>query len=139
MTGTEIIGKVKALNLPQDSYVVFGSCPMAAAGIREANDIDLLVSNEIFEKLKHDGWQELRKSSDDIPLIYDVFEAHNTWNFSSYQPTLKTLISGASVLDGIPFASLGEVRKWKLSSGRPKDLRDIELIDAHLKTARVAF
>lgn len=133
MTKQEIIGKVKELNLPKDSYIVFGSCPLAAASIREAGDIDLLVSNEVFTKLKEAGWQELDKGSNDKPLAHDVFEAHNSWKFSSYHPTLKHLLSNASVFDGIPFASLQEVRKWKVASGRPKDLVDIDLIDRHLE------
>ncbi len=133
MKKQEIIAKVKTLDLPKDSYVVFGSCPLSAVGIREANDIDLLVSKEVFAKLKNIGWQELHKSSNDIPLTQDVFEAHDNWDFSSYSPTLDQLLANAMVIDGIPFASLEEVRKWKISSGRPKDIVDIKLIDEYLQ------
>lgn len=135
MTKDEIITKVRELNLQKGSYIVFGSCPLAVAGIREANDIDLLVSDEVFAELKRAGWQELYKSPDDIPLAKDVFEAHNNWNFStsqSYNPTLKTLLESATVIDGVPFASLEEVLKWKKASKRPKDLADIELINKYL-------
>jgi len=106
---------------------------MAAAGIREASDIDMLVSKELFKNLEDVGWQFLDKGKKDKPLTYDVFEAHPNWNFSSYSPTLKQLLASASIIDSIPFASLDEVRKWKVSSGRPKDLVDIQLIDAYLK------
>ena len=133
MKKEEIISKVKTLYFPEGSYVVFGSCPLAAAGIREANDVDLLVSKEMFAKLRENGWKELHKGSNDAPLVYDVFEAHDNWNFSSYNPTLNRLLSTASIIDGVPFASLGEVRKWKTASGRPKDLADIELIDKDQK------
>ena len=132
MTKEEIIAKVKTLNLPKDSYVVFGSCPLALAGIREANDIDLLVSKELLDKLKEAGWKELQKDPNDKPFIYDVFEAHDRWNFSSYSPTLQDLLATATVEEGVPFASLEEVRKWKVSSGRPKDIVDISLIDKYL-------
>lgn len=131
MKKEEIIAKVKTLNLPKNSYVVFGSCPLALAEIREAKDIDLLVSREVFAKLKKDGWQFLEKSPNDKPLVHDIFEAHDNWNFSSYYPTLEQLLGSATIVDEIPFASLDEVRKWKVSSGRPKDLADIELIDNH--------
>ena len=102
---------------------------MAIAGIREANDIDLLVSEEVYAKLRQKGWQELHKSPNDIPLVQDVFEAHENWNFSPYSPTLEHLLGTVTVIDGVPFASLQEVRKWKAASGRSKDLADIELID----------
>jgi len=132
MTISEIIAKAKTLNLPEHSYIVFGSCPMAAAGLREANDIDMLVSDSAFRELSRRGWQELQKGPDDKPLVFDVFEAHPNWNFSSYKPTLEHLLATADVIDGVPFASLDEVRKWKVSSGRPKDLVDTELIDKYL-------
>ncbi len=121
------------MNLPKNSYVVFGSCPLAIAGIREANDIDLLVSPELFSDLRKSGWKELEKSPADRPLVHDVFEAHENWNFTPYQPTLEHLLSSATTIDGIPFASIEEVRKWKVTSGRPKDLADIELIDRNKK------
>lgn len=129
MNKQEIIAKVKRLNLPNNEYVVFGSCPLAAAGLREAQDIDLFVSKAVLEKLKESGWQELYKSANDKPLVYDVFEAHDNWNFSSYSPPLEHLLSTATIIDGVPFVSLEEVRNWKISSGRPKDLADVELIE----------
>ena len=134
MTTEEIISKVKALNLPKDSYVVFGSSPLTVAGLREANDIDLLVSKEVFAKLKEVGWQELVKGLNDKPLTHDVFEAHDHWNFSSYSPTLEHLLTSAMKVEGIPFAALDEVRKWKIASGGPKHLSDVSLIDKRLQS-----
>lgn len=132
MTKKDIVTKVKTLHLPKNSYIVFGSCPMAVLGIRKANDIDLLVSPELKKQLKKDGWKELRKNANDIPLVYDVFEAHDNWNFSSYSPTLENLLATAMNIDGVPFASLEEVRKWKACGERPKDIADVKLIDDYL-------
>lgn len=132
MTGQEIITKVKELRLPEESYIVFGSCPMALAGIRESSDIDMLVSDDVFEALRKQGWRILNKGGNDKPLTQEEFEAHKSWNFSSYQPTLEQLLETATIIEDIPFASLEEVRKWKASSGRPKDLEDIRLIDDYL-------
>jgi hypothetical protein len=129
MTGQEIIAKVKTLNLPNGSYIVFGSCPLAVAGIREANDIDMLVTEAVSNSLKQKGWQQIDKGKNDKPLVYDVFEVHKSWSFSSYNPTLEHLLKTATFVDGIPFASLEEVRRWKLASGRAKHLKDVKLID----------
>lgn len=133
MTGKEIISKVKKLNFPKGSYIVFGSCPLAIVGIREANDIDLLVSPEILKKLRTLGWKQVIKGPNDTPLVRDVFEAHDDWNFSSYSPTLQDLLTNAIEVDGILFASIEDVRKWKVASGREKDFKDIELIDLFLE------
>lgn len=132
MTKKEIIAKMKKLNLPKDSYVVFGSGPLAAAGIRETNDIDLLVSSDVLKQLNKKGWKELVKDVNDKPLVFEDFEAHDTWDFSPYAPTLNELLKTATEVDGIKFASLDEVRKWKVASGRQKDLNDIKLIDKYL-------
>ena len=132
MTSEEIIAKVKSLNLPKDSFVVFGSCPMTIAGIREANDIDLLVSPQVHEKLRLAGWQVKHKGPNDNPLLHDVFEAHENWDFSPYSPTLRHLLGSAVIVEDIPFASLEEVRKWKAATTEPKHQDDIKLIDLKL-------
>lgn len=79
------------------------------------------------------GWKEIYKGPGDTPLTYDIFEAHDNWDFSPYAPTLEHLLSTATVVDGIPFASVEEIRKWKLASGGAKHLADIELIDSFLR------
>lgn len=129
MTAQEIVTKVISLHFPEGSYVVFGSCPLAVAGLREANDIDMLVTPELFNQLAKNGWKEFVKAPNDKPLIKGDFEVHVAWDFSTYQPTLKQLLASAQIIDGVPFAALEEVRKWKLSSGRAKDLEDIQLIE----------
>jgi len=40
--------ELKKLNIPADSYAVFGSGPLAIRGIREARDIELI--KEYFQK-----------------------------------------------------------------------------------------
>ncbi len=127
-----IVSKLKALNLPKGSYIVYGSCPMTALGIREAKDVDLYVSQEIYKDLKRRGWREIDKGPRDKPVVSDNIEAHNTWEFSPYHPTLEELLTRAFEVDGISFASIEDVREWKASSGRPKDLADIELIDKYI-------
>ncbi len=132
MTKEDIVGKTKELALHEGSYVVFGSCPLAVAGIREANDVDMLVSEEVFAQLQETGWEIEYKGTGDNPLVKGVFDIHKSWDFSSYSPTLEQLLATATIVDGVPIASLDEVRKWKVASGRPKDLVDIELIDNYL-------
>lgn len=129
-----IVANVKKLELPEGSYIVFGSCPMAAVGIRKAGDIDLLVTAKVFEQLRKRGWKIVDKGPKDKPLAWDMYEAHKNWDFSSYKPTLKQLLKKPLMIDGVPFANLDEVRKWKIASGRPKDRKDIDLIDAYQKT-----
>jgi hypothetical protein len=129
VTGQEIIAKVKTLGWPDGSYIVFGSGPMALAGLRESEDIDFLVSSALLKQLAEQGWEQIEKNANDKPFVRDVFEAHDNWNFTSYNPSLAELLERATVVQDIAFASLEDVRKWKEAGKRPKDLKDIELID----------
>ncbi|HEY4493714.1 MAG TPA: hypothetical protein VJB98_03790 [Candidatus Paceibacterota bacterium] len=136
MTGKEVIAKVKALNLPGGSYVVFGGGPLAAVGLREVNDIDMYVTPDVWKRMKLEGWKELDKGGKDVPLVHDCFEMHTNWDFSSYNPTLAHLLETAIVVDGVAFAALEEVRKWKLAYNRSKDHTDIVLIDKYLQRSQ---
>lgn len=132
MTRQEIIDKVNMLSLPQGSYVVFGSGPMAAVGIREAGDVDLYVTEGVLRGFVKQGWKQIIKGPKDAPYASGGYEAHANWDFSPYNPTLSQLLKTVVVLDGVSFASLEEVRKWKIASGGSKHLADVELIDNYL-------
>ncbi|MCW2763658.1 MAG: hypothetical protein JWR85_3859 [Marmoricola sp.] len=136
MTAQDIARKVNELQLPAGSYIVFGGCPMAVAGIREAHDIDLLISKVAWQQLRESGWQEIDKEGEDKPLVHDVFDTHTNWHIGSYDPSLEQLLGTATFVDGVPFAALEEVKNWKVALGRPKDVKDIELIDAYLSGQR---
>lgn len=40
----QLLEKLKRLNLPSEQYAIFGSGPMAVRDLKEANDIDLIVT-----------------------------------------------------------------------------------------------
>ena len=132
MTKKNVLDKIKPLKLPKGSYIIYGATPFAIYGIRDVNDVDILVSEELYEKLKKEGWKKISKGPRDEPVTYDIFEAHTTWEFSPYAPTLSELLTRAVEVEGIAFASLEDVRKWKKASGRPKDIMDLKLIDDYL-------
>ncbi len=134
MTGEQVIAKVKSLNLQPGTFIVFGSGPLAVAGIRGVRDIDMVVSESVAAQLEAAGWKRIDKGPNDTPLAHDVFEAHTgQWNFSPHTPTLEQLLEGATIVDGVPFASLEEVRGWKTASGGPKHLKDVAAIDDHFR------
>lgn len=128
MNKEEIIQKVKLLDLPPHSFVVFGSGPLAAAGIRKTQDIDMVVTPAVFSLLKDHGWTVTDKPS----LERDEFEVFTGWEFRTYRPRFEDLLMSADIIKGVPFVNLHEVRKWKQQMSRPKDHRDIELIDDYL-------
>jgi hypothetical protein len=139
MNLNEVIRTVKSLQFPEGSYVVYGSGPLALHGIREVNDVDMLVTKELKATLKSSGWNEVNKGPNDTPATNGTVEAHDTWSFCEYSSTLDELLSRATVQDGVAFASLEDVLKWKLASPTSdKNLRDIESIKTKLSKSHLA-
>ena len=53
MNKEELLSLLDTLNLPKTEYYILSSGSMLLYGLRErANDLDLCVSNELFEQLK---------------------------------------------------------------------------------------
>jgi hypothetical protein len=131
-----IIEEVKRLNLPKGRYAVVGSGPLAVRNIRPAHDIDLIVTQDIYDKLKTSGWKEENFPNTERPwvLFHGLFDVSTSWSVNDYKPIPELLINNADVIDGIPFARLETVLRWKKSCGREKDLKDVELIELFLKT-----
>lgn len=129
----DIVRKVKKLNLPGGSYVVVGSGTMEVLGIRETRDIDLVVSPEIYEKLKQEGWEEKVRDDGTSFLVYNLYEVARTWDDVSGEPNLESLLQDAHIVDSIPFVKVERLMEWKKRKGRDKDITDVELIKDYLE------
>jgi hypothetical protein len=128
-----IIQHVKQLDFPENEYVVVGSGILDALGIRKNHDIDFLVSQELFEKLKHSATftSEIRHGK--LFLVKENIEISPTLCWGDYSPSLKHLQKTAHIIDGVPFMSLHELIKLKKSMRRAKDFQDILLIENYLR------
>jgi hypothetical protein len=125
-----ITEKVAQLNLPENSYVVFGSCVMQMFGIREARDIDIVVTPEVFEKFKVSGnWRVVQNDGFET-LEKDEFDLTISWDHPEGLPNVEELLNEATVIDGVPCVMLERVASWKREQKRDKDLRDLELISS---------
>lgn len=74
----DIVTKVKELNLPHGQYVVFGSGPLAVHSIRETRDVDLLVTDKFYNRLKEQGWEEREWDSGGTYLSKDIYEVETS-------------------------------------------------------------
>jgi hypothetical protein len=131
-----IFQEVKKLNLPMGEYVVVGSGPMAAREIRDFKDIDILVSEKLYDELVKNGWEivEVEGVGGKFKVLKkDIFEVNTTLWHGDYKPDNKNLIEQAEIICGVPFLQLKELIKFKTALGREKDLKDIELINNYLQ------
>lgn len=132
----DIFEEVKKLNLPPGEYVIVGSGPMAARGIRRYKDIDILVTKKFYKKLIKQGWKTVEINGVNgkfVVLKNGKFEADKRLCIGDYKPDIEAVIKNAEVINGIPFMRLEELIKFKTALGREKDLKDIELIEKYLK------
>ena len=143
---TKIISeRVKELNFPLGEYVVVGGA-MEAHGIRDAKDLDIVVTENLFNTLVSAGWlicecgncieyqangstkRMLKKLGVDILSEY-------SWK-NTYRAVTKDLIANADIIDDIPYVQLEELVKWKKACAREKDLMDVELIENYLHSKK---
>jgi hypothetical protein len=122
-----LIRALRALDLPAEHFVVFGSGPLLAHGLRHTiGDLDLVARGP--------AWDRLTRYCPPVPapsghgqMVRLVIEVADRW-----LPGWDTgrLIASAEQHAGLPFAPLSAVRASKTATARPKDWPDIALIDA---------
>jgi len=129
-----ILDRIKKFKFADGEHAVFGSALLDVWGLRKAADLDIIVTPEYFKKLKKDGWIErqgngffiLNKDDADVTTVQD------RPTDGDYNPDRIQLIKKAVIIEGIPFVRVEEVIACKRAYNRPKDLRDIELLEDHL-------
>ncbi|MGM0482830.1 MAG: hypothetical protein ACQEP6_03150, partial [Patescibacteria group bacterium] len=123
----ELLDKLANLELPDTEYVIYGSGPMAIRGIREANDLDVVVTDRLFGELSQ------RHGNDDpdkLVLEGGDIDIYPTRNSLFDEP--EKVIERAETIEGFRFALLEDIISWKEKVGREKDLVDVKTIEKYL-------
>ncbi len=123
---------VQSLKFPLGEYIVVGSGPMAARGIRNFQDVDIVAKKELWDRLKTEDWEECFFGNRRY-LKRGVIEVFSDFKCGSYQPETNNLIAEAEMIQGIPFLKLDDLVIFKKELGREKDIQDIALIEKYLK------
>lgn len=124
---------VSDLGFHSDAFIVVGSGILAALELREASDVDIIVSPETFQRFEaNPAWQ--RKTFDDgtYSLACGDCEIMLDWDSPDRRPNLSDLKGDEIVIDGIPFISPSRLLAWKERVRRSKDLKDIEILRDYL-------
>src|SRR3989338_5214875 len=114
-----LILELKKINLPKDKFAIYGGGVLSVHGIRECEDLDIIVKNDL--------WQEL------IGKFKNCFNGESIeignlsfWdNFLPLEDSCDKLIERADVIDGIRYVKLNDIIKWKKAKLRDKDVKDI--------------
>jgi siroheme synthase len=130
----KFLDELKKLDFPRDKFAVFASGCLAVRGIRENNDIDIIV--------KDDLWQKLIKKYPRNEKGFIHMGNIEAGNKALYpKESVDEMIDNADIIEKIRFVKLKSVLIWKrlISSdkaegnlNRDKDKTDIKLIENYL-------
>jgi hypothetical protein len=124
------------LGLPTADFAVFGSGPLVAHGLKaDQSDVDVIARGVAWKQALHLGEVGASSLGDPkVSLAGGRIEVFNTWGPGNWN--VDELIDGADVVDGIRFVKLEHVLAWKKIMDRPKDGRDIMLIENYLAATK---
>ena len=124
----DIRTEIAKLNLPPESFIVVGSGILHTLGIRESDDVDIIVSPKLFAELEQQaGWEHYTRQGQTLIRrgMLDIGTAWGEYDVATVRPF-------TTVIDGLRYVSLANLRQWKQHNARPKDLQDVTLIDTYL-------
>ena len=125
MKKIELLNLLKELNFPKDEYYVLSGASLVLRGIREeANDLDLCISEELFNQIK-----------DKFNLIQ---EKKNECGFYKINDNLEIVVDKKDdfkmeIGEKYNLEDLQTILDFKIKRNKPKDQKDIENIKKHLE------
>ncbi len=154
--GDEVVAGIERYGLDRETTLVLGGGAMALAGIRAANDLDVMVPHFVFrdlQRMKTLGGVRLwlkpnttRPFLETVPALrpndvlhLDITHPHDPVTHdgsADLDDDFLRHIQDASHYQGVRYLDLAEVAQQKSSErgiGRRKDRRDIRAIERHLR------
>jgi hypothetical protein len=129
----KFLDELKSLNLPAGQYAIFGSGPLAIRDIRDANDLDLIVKQELWGKLasQYTPHEKETPKGPISSIAIGNIEIYKEW--MNLTPKINEIIDSAEIINGLPYVKLEYVIEWKTYLDRDKDKNDLKLIAAYQK------
>ena len=121
MKKIELLNLLKELNFPKDEYYVLSGASLVLRGIRkEANDLDLCISEELFNEIKDK---------------YNLAEGNkNECGFYKINDNLEIVVNKKEdfkmeIGEKYNLEDLQTILDFKIKRNKPKDQKDIEDIE----------
>lgn len=128
-----LIIEFRELDLPGTDYILAGSSPLLAHGIRtDITDLDIVARGPAWEIVQTMGpvqdapWEDVHR----VLLHGGRLEILNGWFPSMWD--VDEFIDGREIYHDLPFAPLDRVLRWKRRLDRAKDQADIDAILRYL-------
>ncbi|WP_174493388.1 zinc ABC transporter substrate-binding protein [Acinetobacter sp. Marseille-Q1623] len=138
MNKQELLNEIQKLEFPNTDFIIVGGGALVIRNLRETSDLDIVVTAELFEKLKNDNkWSYTIRPNGKPKLYKDFVEVYLDVNTDDFQRTTSQLFENADIFNQIQFINLQTLMQLKQSYRREKDLHDIELIQTYLATQKM--
>jgi len=128
-----LLSELEKLNLPKDKFAITSSGPIGIRNIREINDIDIIVSPDLWQDLSI-KYKVVKEN--DLESIY-IGNIQVLGNGSLYtNPKFGDVINqinNADIIDKYRYVKLNTILEVKKLMSRPKDINDVKLIEEYLK------
>jgi len=128
------VRELLSLNLPITDYVVAGSGPLLAYGLRQdVSDLDIVARGDAWKIALSLGEAATPPSGHGLMVVLfdgDI-EIFDRWLLGTRDT--DDLIDSSELIQEIPFCPLAEVLAWKTRSDRDKDQQDIKSIREYMR------
>ncbi len=128
----KLLNEFRKLDLPDGKYAIYGSGPLGIRELRGINDLDVIVTDDLYQELKEKYPEDSKKKRIKISEI-------EIYPLSAWGPKfdgLKSTIQRAEIIRGLRFVCLKDLLEWKKKMDRPKDFKDIKLIKNYFKNKK---
>jgi hypothetical protein len=129
--------ELKKLNLNTENSVVIGSGILNELGIRKSQDIDLIVDQKAFDRLKKRSQFAKKTLNGNALLVGKNLEIMTHDYIFNKNYSFTDFLRESAVFDNVRYIKLEFLLKIKESwvvdgTARPKDIKDIKLIKSYL-------
>ncbi len=119
---TSNLDRIHELDLPKSEYVVISGTALELMGIRETNDVDLVVSKKVYAELRAKKWKEYVQDDGKKVLSRHGYKIMTRWMGYDLAHLRKT----RQMIEGVPVMGVSDLIECKKRLGREKDLEDIK-------------
>ena len=125
------LNELNKLNLPKDKYAIIGSAALAVRGIRDNEDLDIVVNNKTLDDLKN------RLEYKEKQFTLKIKNTHiEIWKSCPLIKNIDKVIRDSEIINSYRFVKLKYILKYKSASNKLRDKKDIKLIQDYLESEK---
>lgn len=124
-----IFQKIRQLGLPDGEYVIVGDDVLAALGLALwGGTIEAVISEEVYDGFRHEGWQQEDHEGHTILKNDDVYKVGLLFG----EWSLEDVLADALIIRGMPFINPAKLLAYKQQNERPEDAELITVLKKYV-------